>query len=183
MPKTCCGTSVGVLVFDAEAERLLMITRGTAPAGVAPVAGHALDEHASYQDAARAEVHEEVGLKVTNLTGLAVGGFHPGRCRRIPRNGGGHDWEIYSASVSGDLAPSQREVAAVAWYSRREVQALAERTAAYANGAVSEQDWLDVPGLEPVWCDWLAQLGWVRLPEADLDRIRRVAATPPVANL
>ena len=68
-------------------------------------------------------------------------------------------------------------------YTRREVQVLAERTAAYAAGLVSEQDWLANPGLEPVWCDWMAQLGWVRLPEFALDRIRAVAATPPVANL
>ena len=59
MPKTCCRTSVGVLILSADRRELLMIERGTAPAGIAPVAGHALDAHDSYQDAAREEVSEE----------------------------------------------------------------------------------------------------------------------------
>ena len=79
MPKQCCGTSVGVLVLNQGADRLLMITRATAPAGIAPVAGHALDEHASYAAAARAEVAEEVGLQVTALNRMAVGGYQGSR--------------------------------------------------------------------------------------------------------
>ena len=62
MPKQCCKTSVGVLILDEDRTEMLMIERGTAPAGIAPVAGHALDEHDSYEAAAREEVSEEVGL-------------------------------------------------------------------------------------------------------------------------
>ncbi|MET9713375.1 NUDIX domain-containing protein, partial [Nocardiopsis alba] len=65
MPKTCCKTSVGVVTFSSDRSQMLMIRRGTAPAGIAPVAGHALDEHASYEAAAREEVAEEIGLTVT----------------------------------------------------------------------------------------------------------------------
>lgn len=183
MPKQCCGTSVGVLICDETFTdgRLLMITRGTAPAGIAPVAGHALDEHASYAAAARAEVAEEVGLQVTALNRLDVGGYHPGRCRRIPHNGGGHDWEIYSARAGGDLDPSTREVAGVGWYTREQIQDLAERTAHYAQWG-GEERWLAAPGLEPVLCGWFSELGLVHLDEAELARIRRVAATPPESN-
>src|SRR5699024_980802 len=61
MPKTCCRTSVGVLILSADRRELLMIEWGTATAGIDPVAGHARAAHDSYQDAARDEVSEGTG--------------------------------------------------------------------------------------------------------------------------
>ncbi len=177
MTKTCCKTSVGVLIPSADRTEMLMIRRGTAPAGIAPVAGHALDEHADYAAAAREEVAEEIGLTVTELTPLVPGGFHPGRCRR--QGSTGHTWELFEAAVTGTLDASEREVADVAWYPIADLQALAERTAAWASGRLTTEAFTSDPGLEPVWCHWMAELGYIELPAGDLDAIEAVAATPP----
>lgn len=53
LPRCCC-TSVGVIIIRAGA--YLMFERAKPPAGVSPVAGHARDEHASFEAAAYAEV-------------------------------------------------------------------------------------------------------------------------------
>ena len=175
--KTCCKTSVGLIIYNAARTHILMIKRGTAPAGIAPCAGHALDEHASYEAAGHAEAHEELGLKLTSLTWLEVGGFHPGRCRR--HNSTGHHWRLAEATVTGQLNPSPREVAAVAWYPLTALQALAERTAAWADGRLTTAEFTADPGLEPVFCHWMDELGLTELPAGDLDRIETLAATPP----
>lgn len=177
MPKQCCKTSVGVLILDEDRTEMLMIERGTAPAGIAPVAGHALDEHDSYESAAREEVSEEVGLLVTGLTRLPGGGYHPGRCRRIGSTG--HTWELFEATVAGNLDPSEREVARVGWWDLSELQPLADRTAHYAAGRITTAEFTEEPGLEPVWCHHLTELGYVDLTADDLDRIEALAATPP----
>lgn len=178
--KQCCGTSVGVLIQDAQG-RYLMITRGTLPPGVACVAGHALDEHPDWEAAAHAEVSEEVGLTVTSLKELTQfrSARHPGRCRRTPASPPGHTWRLYGAQVTGDLAPSARETRGAAWYSARELQRLAERTANHAAGRISASDFAHTPGLEPVWCHWFQELGITRLPSSDLIQITELAATPP----
>ena len=178
--KTCCKTSVGVLILSADRTEMLMIRRGTAPAGIAPVAGHALDEHADYAAAAREEVAEEIGLTVTELTPLVPGGFHPGRCRR--QGSTGHTWELFEAAVTGELDASEREVASVGWYPLTDLQALAERTAAWASGRLTTSEFTADPGLEPVWCHWMNELGLLELPAGDLDRIEAVAATPPAQH-
>ena len=178
--KTCCKTSVGVLILSADRSELLMIERNTLPAGIAPVAGHALDEHDSYQDAAREEVSEEIGLLVTGLRRLPGGGYHPGRCRR--ENSTGHTWELFEATVAGNLDPSEREVAAVDWWDLSEIQPLADRTAAYAAGRLSTYEFAEEPGLEPVWCHHLTELGYITLAADDLDRIEALAATPPALH-
>lgn len=177
MTKTCCKTSVGIIILDETRSQVLMIRRGTAPAGIAPVAGHALDEHASYETAAREEVAEEIGLTTTALTRLTIGGFHPGRCRRTGSTG--HTWQLFEAQVVGDLDPSEREVAAVDWWEIADLQALAERTAAWAQGQITTDEFATDPGLEPVWCHWMSELGLVELPGSVLDAIEAIAATPP----
>ena len=59
-PKYCDHTSVGVLIHNDNNE-LLLIERGTFPFGMAAPAGH-VDQHDSCEEAAIAEVREEVGL-------------------------------------------------------------------------------------------------------------------------
>ncbi|HIY42972.1 MAG TPA: NUDIX hydrolase [Candidatus Nocardiopsis merdipullorum] len=180
MPKQCCKTSVGVLILSEDRRELLMIERGTAPAGIAPVAGHALDEHDSYESAAREEVAEEIGLLVTGLTRLPGGGYHPGRCRR--ENSTGHVWELFEATVAGNLDPSEREVRTVEWWDLSEIQPLADRTADYAAGRITTGEVAEDPGLEPVWCHHLTELGHIELLAEDLDRIEALAATPPAQH-
>ena len=178
--KTCCGTSVGVLILSPDRRELLMIERNTPPAGIAPVAGHALDEHPSYQAAAEAEVAEEIGLQVTGLTESAVGGFHPGRCRRTGSTG--HVWELFEATVTGQINASTREVAAVGWWDLDQIQYLAERTADHAAGLLDAAEFAARPGLEPVWCQWMWELGHLDLSTQELDDIKHLAATPPALH-
>lgn len=100
-----------MLITDPDA-RLLVIERATAPVGIAPPAGYVFDAHPNYLAAARAEVAEELGLTVTTLTKLPVGGWRPNRCRRLPGPAGvGHFWQLYRAIADGTLRPSPREAA------------------------------------------------------------------------
>ncbi|MEU0242296.1 NUDIX hydrolase [Nocardiopsis sp. NPDC006198] len=180
--KECCGTSVGVLLFDASG-RLQLIERATIPAGMAPVAGHALDEHASYEAAAYTETWEEVGLRVRGLRKLATGGHHPGRCRRRVHPGRtlGHTWELYRGELTGAPIASPREVRSLRRADQAQLQRLAERTAAHAAGLLTAAEFAADPGLEPVWCHWLAQpeLDLIHLPQRAQERILALAATPP----
>lgn len=162
MPYTCDGNSVGVLIFD-DHDRLLMITRAKAPSGIAPVAGHVKDENPEYThvDAAVAETREEVGLTVRpeDLRRVYTQ-WHPNRCgATIPADPVGHDWEVYWAKEwSGTITRAEDEAADVAWYTMEQVQELADRTMAYARGEVTEEEWQESPGLEPIWVDILLVL-------------------------
>jgi 8-oxo-dGTP pyrophosphatase MutT (NUDIX family) len=173
MRKVCCNTSVGVLISDGP--RHLLLTRPDGK-GVAPVAGHVLDEHSSYEDAARAEAREEVGLTVTALTPV-TGGWRANRCGRAPGpRGHGHDWRVFLATEwSGAVVPSRRETRAVDWYGPAELQDLANRTCTAAQGRTTRHAWEDDPGLEGVWCRWLADAGLITLSEAQLAAIEAFA--------
>src|SRR5690606_28214073 len=86
--KVCDQKTVGVLVTRGPST--LMITRGTAPAGIAPVAGHwdlaPGTDHGGLtgpEDVAREEVAEEVGLTATALRPTTVRDeWIPTWCRR-----------------------------------------------------------------------------------------------------
>ena len=177
--KVCDNTSVGVIITDPEGRHLLF-TRATPPAGVAPSAGH-IDDHGTPEDAARAEVHEETGLTVTTLTPL-INRWRHNVCRR--QHGGygpGHEWTIYRAVVTGELKTDPREARDARWYTSEELQTLAERTARHANGWTSTADFTAEPGIEPVWADFLHELGLINLPAADLWAINRLASRSPYA--
>jgi ADP-ribose pyrophosphatase YjhB (NUDIX family) len=175
MTKRCDNASVGVL---AERKgRWLFVWRNTFPFSVAPVSGHVFDEHRCYDEAARAEMREEAGLEVESLYLTPAGGWRPNRCRREPGPAGtGHLWEVYTATVSGELAPSQREVKQARWLGHAQVQLLANRTMLYAQNRVPEDEWRDSPGIEPVWVGFLADLDLVRMPVENLDLVARHAA-------
>lgn len=174
MSKRCDNASVGVLITDNN-DRWLMLERATFPPGIAPAAGHVFDDHTGYEQAARAEVAEELGLTVTALELLPVGGWRPNACRRRPGpRGVGHQWQIYQATVTGNLNPSRRETRGTRWATRRELQVLADRTAAYARNEFPAADFERAPGIEPVWVRFLAELGLIRTSSADLDNIDRL---------
>lgn len=175
MPGRCDNASVGVLITDGDG-RYLMFDRNTPPAGCAPCAGHVFDEHASYTDAARAEVAEELGLRAGHLTPLPAGGWRDNRCNRGPGPlGTGHQWRIYQAEVSGQLNPSPRETRNTRWLTLREIQRLADRTAAHAHGRISAGEFAAAPGIEPVWVAFLADLHLITMDPGDLEAIERVA--------
>lgn len=169
----CCGEVVGVLVFDG-AGRMLLFARQQPPPGVAPVAGH-VGEHGGFEGAARAEVAEEVGLTVIALAELARG-WRSTWCRR---GSAGHMWRIYRAEVTGSIRLADAEAADARWYAPAEVQALADRTVAHAQGRLSAAEFFADPGLEPVWLSWLAELGHISLSGAGLALVEQFAAQPP----
>lgn len=176
--KKCDNASVGVL---AERNgRWLFIWRNTFPFSVAPVSGHVFDEHGSYRDAAVAEMREEAGLTVEGLFPTGAGGWRPNRCRREPGPAGtGHLWEVYRATVSGDLAPSPREVRLARWLSAPQMQLLANRTMLRAQGRVSDGSWDESPGIEPVWTGFLATLGMIRMSPGDLSLVEAEMTESP----
>ncbi|MFC1410482.1 NUDIX hydrolase [Streptacidiphilus sp. N1-12] len=163
--KVCDNTSVGVIITNAAGD-YLMFDRATFPPGTAPAAGH-VDTHGTFEDAARAEVEEELGLHVESLT-VVAGGWRNNRCRRLPGpRGTGHRWKVYTATTSGDLNPSTRETRNVRWIAAADLQDLADRTAAYARGDLAVQDFTANPGLEPVWALWLHSLHAITIDHAD----------------
>jgi len=121
-------------------------------------------------------VFEEVGLTVTGLA-FVTGGWRDNRCGRAPGpRGYGHDWKVFRATEwCGDLAPSRRETRGVGWYTAARLQELADRTYAAALGRVSREEWEADPGLEGVWCRWLAETGLIALSDARLDVIESFA--------
>lgn len=171
-----CDHKVAGVIIGNGSGRYLLFDRNTFPAGTAPVAGH-VDDHGSFEDAARAEVREEVGLTVATLDHV-TGGWRANACRRVTGpEGVGHEWQVYRATVTGTLNPSPRETRNARWLTLEDLQALAGQTAWYARGAGSEL------GLEPVWVQWLidAGLGLTMHPStlADIDRL---ASTPEAVS-
>lgn len=176
----CCGTSVGAIITDG-ADRLLMVTRGWYPTGIAPVAGHVLDAHTDAAAALAAEVAEEVGLTVTGHRVLWQG-WLPNLCASPPAQPiPGHHWVLATATATGTLRPAAGETRGAAWYTPEQVRALAARTLAYARGQITAAEWEISPGLEPVWCHLLTTAGLLDLTGAEVALARRLYTTPPDA--
>jgi len=144
---------VGILVYRGG--KLLLIERRKPPFGFAPPAGH-VDGRNSFEEAAAAELFEEVGLKATELR-LVAEGRKNNPCRRP--NGSWHFWKIYQASTVGKLRSGTKEVKSITWCSHENLLDLANRTKEYTLGDVSEESWTKMPGLEPVWLEWAEDLG------------------------
>lgn len=150
----CDGFAVGVIITD-RAGRVLLGDRVDG-AGAAAVAGHIYDAHLGPDDAARAEVAEEVGLRITELIRMAAE-WRPNRCLRGDGPyGPGHHWTLYRALVTGPMRVDAGSFTRMRWAGPGEVEELAQRSLAFARGQVSAAGWRDRPGLELVWVRWLA---------------------------
>lgn len=150
--KDCDNTSVGMFIWRDS--KLLLIERKKFPFGFAIPAGH-VDNHGSFEDAAKEEVKEEVGFEVTNLKAITEG-----RRENICRRPGGtwHYWKLYKTEVQGNLKPSQDETKKAGWYTKDEIRELAERTKKYNSGEISEDNWKLSPGLERNFYEWVKEL-------------------------
>jgi ADP-ribose pyrophosphatase YjhB (NUDIX family) len=148
----CDHKSVGMLIWDDN--KLLLIERRKPPYGFAPPAGH-IDDHGSFEDAAKVEVKEEVGLDTRSLRVIAEG-RKENPCRR--EDGTWHYWKIYEVKTEGDITASPDETKQYGWYTKEQIQKLAERTESYVSRKVSEAEWQSSPGMEPVWKEWLSEL-------------------------
>jgi len=150
--KVCDNTSVGMII--RKDNKILLIERKKPPFGFAPPAGH-VDNHGSFEQAAKDEVNEEVGLTVVGLK-LITEGRRENYCRR--RSGTWHYWKLYEVEVQGDLKPSDDETKQAGWYSKEEVEELAKRTEKYLAGEITEEEWQNKPGLETSWLQWSREI-------------------------
>ena len=146
--KACDNTSVGMII--RKDGKLLLIERKKPPYGFAPPAGH-VDDHGSYEQAAKDEVEEEVGLNVKNLR-LIAEGKRENYCRR--KGGTWHYWKLYEAEVEGELKRSEDETKQAGWYLPEQVEELTRRTEKYLADEISEEEWRGNPGLETTWLQW-----------------------------
>jgi 8-oxo-dGTP pyrophosphatase MutT (NUDIX family) len=162
MERMCDNQSVGVIISNNHGE-IALLERGRYPWGFAPPSGH-IDEHGSALYAAVNEVREEVGLQVrmqdlsiTPIFGLPVAN----RCRR--QGGDHHVWWVFRTSeFQGQLAGNVQETKQVTWADAIGLRALADRTKAYRAGRISRPEWQSRPGIEPVWADFLSELGYIK---------------------
>ena len=152
MSKVCDHTSVGMLVWKDE--KLLLIERAKFPFGFAIPAGH-VDDDSSYEDAAKRELREETGLDTETLE-LVAEERKENHCRR--EDGTWHYWKMYKIIPAGDLDRSLDETKQIGWYTKDRVKTLGEKTEKYNNGDISEEEWEQDPGLEPVMYEWFKEL-------------------------
>ncbi|OGC51393.1 hypothetical protein A2982_03625 [candidate division WWE3 bacterium RIFCSPLOWO2_01_FULL_39_13] len=150
--KNCDNKSVGMLIWKDD--KLLLIERMKFPFGFAVPAGH-VDDHGSFEDAAKEEVQEEVGFEVTNLK-LITEGRKENICRRP--GGSWHYWKIYQVETKGEIKRSEDETKQAGWFSIDQIRVLTQRTKKYLNGEIPEKKWQESPGLEPVWLEWFNEL-------------------------
>ena len=152
LPKACDNKSVGMII--RQGETILLIERRKPPYGFAPPAGH-VDDKGSFENAAKEETEEEVGLSVTNLK-LVVEGRKENLCRRP--GGSWHYWKVYEVETSGEVKRSEDETKQAGWYSVDQIIKLANRTEKYFAGEIPEADWQNSPGLERAWYEWFKEL-------------------------
>lgn len=136
-----------------KGDKLLLIERKLFPFGFAPPAGH-IDDKGTFENAAREELQEEVGLDLIKLK-LLKEGRKNNKCRR--KGGSWHYWKIYKVEATGELKPSQNETKQAGWYTTEQIQELHKRTEKYLSGKISDQEWQKSPGIEPVWAEWLKE--------------------------
>ncbi|OGM76683.1 hypothetical protein A2210_01515 [Candidatus Woesebacteria bacterium RIFOXYA1_FULL_40_18] len=153
MAKTCDNKSVGMLIWKDG--KLLLIERKLFPFGFAPPAGH-IDDKGSFENAAKEEVQEEVGLNLIKLK-LLTEGKKNNKCRR--EGGSWHYWKIYEVKANGELKPSHDETKQAGWYDKDDIKKLANKTRLYLEGRILEDKWQESPGLESVWYEWFKELG------------------------
>jgi ADP-ribose pyrophosphatase YjhB (NUDIX family) len=143
---------VGVLVWRDE--KLLLIERARGAVGFALPAGH-VDDDSSYEESAKRELQEEVGLIAQKLT-LVAEGRKENSCRR--QDGTWHYWKLYQAETVGEVERSIDETKQANWYTKEEIKELAYRTQMYMKGGISNEEWVVQPGLEPVMYEWFKEL-------------------------
>jgi 8-oxo-dGTP pyrophosphatase MutT (NUDIX family) len=160
LPKICDHTSVGVIVTNHEGA-FALLKRARFPVGIAPVAGH-IDQHGTPEQAAVAEVQEEIGLIVAikDLQQTTIQGKrYDNHCRR--QGGDHHNWWVYTTDTfEGEIQPDPDETRGASWYSLEQLQSLVERTRAFQAGRISQADWEAYPGLEEIWVSFLLELGY-----------------------
>ena len=152
MAQKCDNKSVGMLVWRGGT--LLLIERKKPPFGFAPPAGH-IDGDNSFEELAKRELKEEVGLGAQNIK-LLIEGRKENPCRR--EGGSWHYWKIYQIEATGEIKRSEDETKQAIFDKKDDLLLLASKTEKYLRGDIKQDDWEKSPGLEPVWYEWLKEL-------------------------
>lgn len=153
----CDNKSAGMIIKREEG--ILLIERKRFPFGFAPPAGH-VDDKGSFENAAKEEVEEEVGLTPRNIE-LILEGRKENPCRR--EGGTWHYWKIYQVEADGEIKRSEDETKQAGWFSVDQINFLVQRTKRYLAGEIPEEEWQQSPGLEPVWVEWFKELKIINL--------------------
>ncbi|MBU2592181.1 NUDIX domain-containing protein, partial [Patescibacteria group bacterium] len=136
-------------------DEILLIERKKPPFGFAPPAGH-VDDKGSFDNAAKEEVEEEVGLVARKIR-LVTEGRKENPCRR--EGGAWHYWKIYRVEAEGEIKRSEDETKRAGWFSIDQIRSLAQKTEKYLASEIPEEEWQQSPGIEPVWLEWFKELG------------------------
>ena len=152
MSDICDHKSVGMII--RRDEKILLIERRKFPFGFAAPAGH-LDGD-TYEHSAIRETEEEVGLKTKGIK-LLTEGRKENKCRR--EDGNWHYWKIYEVETEGELNRSESETKQAGWYNLEQIKKMMLRTRKYLKGKISEEEWQQAPGLEPIWLEWFKDIG------------------------
>jgi 8-oxo-dGTP pyrophosphatase MutT (NUDIX family) len=160
--RLCDHTSVGVIIENPDGH-LAMVKRARFPVGYAPVAGH-IDQHDTPRLAALAETEEELGVVLEDsfLVPTAISCRTVNNCCR--RTGGSyHTWWVYRVTLTAwvELIHDPDEALEALWLAPEMVENLATRTRAYRSGELSSTAWINNPGIEDVWLEFLAELHYI----------------------
>ena len=135
MSKICDHTSVGMFVWSGD--KLLLIERRRFPEGFAVPAGH-VDGDVSFENAAKRELKEEVGLDAESIE-LIAEGRKENKCRR--EGGTWHYWKLYKVVAKGEVVRSKDETKHAGWYTVEEIREMAEENR-----------------LEPIMQEWFKEI-------------------------
>lgn len=138
MSDICNHTSVGVIL--RQGEKILLIKRKKFPIAFACPAGH-VDDGESFEHAAIREIHEEVGLTISNLQ-LVLSETFENPCRRV--GGTYHEWKVYIAEYSGEVVLATDEATGYRWASQDDLKKLLNAE--------------DEDTLEPIWFEIFSKL-------------------------
>jgi hypothetical protein len=175
---TCDGTAVGVIVHHA-AEKRFLVFRTPHPTMVEPLTLHHRGNTSARQAAHDALERCELSISAMHeITAVSC----PDRCPQAPgASHGGHGWVVLLAVATGPIEPFSHPTHQPTWVPRASVQELAERTRDLAIRKIRLPDFLDRPGLSPVWLRLLRTALVIDLPDGDLAAVD--ALVPSLAPL
>ena len=168
MAKTCDNKSVGVIIRDGELFGL--IKRINYPISYAFVAGHLDGETAERQ--AKNEAQEEAGITILELREL----LHKAYKNPCKRDGGnGHEWTVFEATKWEGVLRASSDAKEAFWVKPEDLKKLIDRTYSFLGtkgidlkdsnvdratvALATDAEWLKNPGIEPVWCLMLKEIG------------------------
>ncbi len=153
----CDHHSVGIIAKNGK--RILIVQWREKPYGYAVPTGH-LDGDIYPEEACIREFQKQTGLKVVGEpTPIQLPGERYRRNECGKEGGVYHYWTLFGVQWEGKLNPSKKETIRAEWLTIKQIKSLGERTEKYLGGEITEINWMIQPGLEPIWHEFLKELG------------------------